>query len=259
MVKGNWERRAELAHLRREEAKIKKSAKSIKNTPINAIILYLQKTLSVTDTVLTIWLRKEAIGCSHWLRLGACENRKCRLLHEPLSDKLSKLEELPEFSEELHCGKDYACEEPMQFSPWEIINESFLERIQYMSLNRKLIFDHITPTVWNNFKNRSVNNPNSENNSKKGVAIATTSTIDTLQTLKKIEESVEDDELEDSQNDKEDITVTNLTRKIPDDMNISNEMSFGGKPRLLMIAFHLSYIVSFLDYSDLIKLFSTSK
>jgi len=261
MVKGNWERRAELASVRREEAKAKKAAKVIKNTPINVIVLHLQKSMPV-DTIITIWLRKETIGCSHWLRLGACENRKCRLLHEPLSDTLTKLQGLPEFSEEKHCGKDHACEEPLQSSPWEM-DESTIERIQYMSLNGQLIYDHLTPTVWMSFKNRPILNPSTTITNTD----ASISNNNTTQLLSKIEEVFEgDEEVEEEEEDKGDETLlaVKLAKQVEDDLTISqgfrtsSVITLQGTFMRQLINLLVS-ITPFLDFSDLVNLFSTSK
>lgn len=163
-MQGNWERRAELAESRRKSAKEKKIARSNKVTSINSIIVYLQKTMPI-DTLLTLWICDDVdkIVCSHYLRLGLCEHRKCKYPHKPFSTILSKMIGIT-MSDMTHIGKDVSCDEPMSYSLWDITSD-MMESIKFISMHNEssqllpndssstqLIYDHLTPHVWNEFK-----------------------------------------------------------------------------------------------------------
>lgn len=153
MLKGNWERRAELAESRRKEAKEKKFARSAKVVSVKSIISYLQKNITA-DTLLTVWIcDSDKVVCSHYLRQGLCENRKCRYPHKPFSTELSKSVGIT-FSDIFHIGKDMSCEEPIIHSLWDIPPDR-MESIKFISVsdeNVRLIYDHLTPHVWNEYK-----------------------------------------------------------------------------------------------------------
>eukprot|EP01038_Epipyxis_sp_PR26KG_P015131 gene15131-20369_t len=95
MVKGNWERRAELAAIRRDEKKNLKAAKkkgndpnngSLNNPSIDGIIYKLtyESMLTKVKEFVTIWLEDEDHNntlCQEFFRTELCSNKKCNLGH----------------------------------------------------------------------------------------------------------------------------------------------------------------------------------
>jgi hypothetical protein len=128
-----------------------------------------------------------------------------------------------------------------------------------MSFSGQLIYDHLTPTVWNTFKNRSILNTGTSTDNNN--AHNNTSSSSTAHALSKIEEVLESDEdIEETRMiHRDDETVSNLAKSVYEDLSISTAP--GVKPELLLIEIvrHLGHIAPFLDFVDLVNLFSTSK
>ena len=96
MVKGNWERRAELAAIRRLEEKQKKeiSKNDTNYLSIESVIKKIMNDkllLNDSSSSLIVWMEiehKTSIStgcvdcCSSWYRIESCLNKKCKLSHD---------------------------------------------------------------------------------------------------------------------------------------------------------------------------------
>ena len=90
MVKGNWERRVELASQRRQEAKLKKEEKKLKTktpkvvSPEAACNMLLQRCPDlVAESKIDAWLVNESgiKVCSRYMRTEECTQKKCSYGH----------------------------------------------------------------------------------------------------------------------------------------------------------------------------------
>ena len=87
MGKGNWERRAELANVRRETARARKAAK---NDPNNisrgSVVSRLSKHMADTRSSASYWLwlkvEPEEIVCRAWFLADSCTMKRCKYSHD---------------------------------------------------------------------------------------------------------------------------------------------------------------------------------
>ena len=101
MVKGNWERRAELASLRRAEEKERKALKKTGGKAVNpeSILqkLYKDMVLKVNGAHIDVYVADPEGGmmcCAAHLRTADCRMKRCRLMHDD-SVSIAHLRNLP--------------------------------------------------------------------------------------------------------------------------------------------------------------------
>lgn len=138
------------------------------------------------DAIVTVWLATypPVVACSPWLRHGYCEDKKCRLAHEPMSNLLTQTIGLVTDTSSVTIAAssnstfvDHACLEPSTLSVWELDSESEdASRIQFIAYcapipdinadstkiktllpvkpqaKQQLLYDHLFPEVWAAFK-----------------------------------------------------------------------------------------------------------
>jgi hypothetical protein len=82
MVKGNWQRRAELANLKRAAAKAKKQGRCSSTPSPESVITKLTRFPELADSNIYVWLstQDDRLICSAFFR-GDCSNRKCKQSH----------------------------------------------------------------------------------------------------------------------------------------------------------------------------------
>lgn len=154
MVKGNWERRAELATQRKLEGKQKKEER--KSTPsggrnkcesaYNRIMKdenLLQSDIDPSYPLIWAWLEseEETFVCSEWFRFESCKaGKKCKLSH-PINTVSHLLFERKEETS----NKERSCNEPV---PLRSISRGQINRIRFIAVAKECLFDYTNSLVW---------------------------------------------------------------------------------------------------------------
>jgi hypothetical protein len=148
MGKGNWERRAELANVKRLEAKERKNNRGIKKSEesmIRRIINIATSTRNMENY--KVWIENDpengTVMCQFWLRTDNCQTKRCRLSHEISLGHLSNIT-LPSNIEEI---------------TQTLLHEIFLNdlemkdipKVQFISCNNICIFDRYDSSIWDNW------------------------------------------------------------------------------------------------------------
>lgn len=149
MVKGNWERRAELADVRRAEAKAKKLARrQPKAAAPESVVNKLIRDESIATLNCLVWLENnEAVKvCSAHFRGEMCGNKKCRIFHP--SSTIAHLRGVPLPGDGDAEMEDVACNEPILLHSVETRQ---LSRIRFISVDGRCVFDATQPGVWDSW------------------------------------------------------------------------------------------------------------
>ena len=185
MVKGNWERRAELASLRRAEEKERKALKKTGGKAVNpeSILqkLYKDSFLKENGARIDVYVADpegDMMCCGAHLRTADCRMKRCRLMHDD-SVSIAHLRNLPPIGRN-PCGKeDEGCRPPpvpaaavvdstsssvpekrcLPPCPIdEIMPLKDWSALMFVVVDGECIYDYLTPDVWNNWltKHRAV-------------------------------------------------------------------------------------------------------
>jgi len=160
MVKGNWERRAELAAQRRAEEKARKASKGTKQkmTNVESVVARLTQRFfpgEVELHVIEAWLRLEweeegdgsDMCCSAFFRTRLCAQRKCKFAHPPLEILLARLLNVP-FDESKDEGKqEEACCLPVPLSAVSR-RDIVAGKVLFLAVDSALVYDHKNGNVW---------------------------------------------------------------------------------------------------------------
>ena len=151
MVKGNWERRVELAAQRRQQsAKDKKDQH--RNPPVASAESVCTKLANSDDLLgsnsrMVVWLPEPAdrTVCSEWQRTGDCSVKKCRLPHHAedsaTEQTISRLRHV--FVLESHC------EEPLCFPvPLQHLQPRDRKSVRFASVDGVCVYDSAHPATW---------------------------------------------------------------------------------------------------------------
>ena len=145
MVKGNWERRAELAALRREEEKaLKAQRKERESKPRVASAESILVRLKREGPSLRVWLARPGAEecCQLWFRTGFCELKKCRFAHtQTLGLPLPLVEE----GLEHHGLQELACEGPVEATA---LSPKDVRFVHFIALGDRALFDWARPQCW---------------------------------------------------------------------------------------------------------------
>ena len=155
MVKGNWERRAELAQIRRaegrlakEEKKLSGGKKSIKICGESAVMKLLSFHIG-SDVVLTAWLDlKRSLGriCSANLRLfEGCSIKRCRLPHSLVS--VGHLRQVP-IPTEFSSASEVELDNPV---PLVSVSGADYARIRFLAVGSRCVFDWANADLWQSY------------------------------------------------------------------------------------------------------------
>jgi hypothetical protein len=148
MVKGNWERRAEMAAARRIENKeLKKCSKDRKKVATGEVARAKLLHMPVDTDTIVVWCVSPSakIVCSDWLRADNCKLKKCKLNHQGSS--LAHIRDI-------YCGDipekriEYMCDPPVKLATLPARDAN---NIHFIAMGDRCIFDHLCPEVWNNF------------------------------------------------------------------------------------------------------------
>ena len=174
MVRGNWERRAEIAANRRAESKVRKEEKKIKvksangESVYNKLICYFPELKGVQ---IDAWLRHEPIikCCSLHMRTEECNNRRCPFSHD--CDTLASypnIQPLPppspdETSSSSSSGSvatkrdrsgslHYTVQEDACFlAPLSEVLPRHRLMIRFVAVDGVLVFDEKIPSIWESY------------------------------------------------------------------------------------------------------------
>lgn len=152
MVKGNWERRAQLASQRREEVKQKKASAGSSKNHFESCYCKLSKEEDFSDYMVWLSLQNDSdTCCSSFLRYEHCPKmKKCKLPH--LSVGLGDLvlngqTRLPSAEEHVETEESKV---DIAVSLQTICSRD-IYRIRFIALGKELVFDHKNPSVWDKF------------------------------------------------------------------------------------------------------------
>jgi hypothetical protein len=156
MVKGNWERRAELASQRRLEAKEKKTAKKQgKLVSIESILNKLKRDdqLISSGAKVEIFLADpdESLVCRIHFRTEECNSKKCRYSHDcvtiaHLSNTNGATDDMGKLPHEKRCLP------PVLLS--SINSGACASAVMFISVDNECVFDHEDPGIWNQWITR---------------------------------------------------------------------------------------------------------
>jgi hypothetical protein len=156
MVKGNWERRAEISMLRREKEKERKVAKKAGYKSSSAVAASLLNRSEEVGEYMQCYCfaeDREQVCCSEYLRTGSCEN--VRMAKGKKKD-MCKLGHDTECLRDVFDSKNIEVQSPEQSTEERIIGPFDLRvlstkrhaDIAFIGVNGELVFDHVNPQLW---------------------------------------------------------------------------------------------------------------
>jgi hypothetical protein len=149
MVKGNWERRAELASLRREEEKERKAQrKAGDKVPSSEAVVSRLRGEGLVEGC-RCWLDQldaEAEVCHAYFRSGECLVRRCKYPH--LASPISHLSNLA-----YPLGDGLLTERPCSSTSVALADISSKEyrSVRFISVGTRCVYDASAPSVWRAF------------------------------------------------------------------------------------------------------------
>ena len=181
MVKGNWERRAELASMRRAEEKERKALKKTGGKAVNpeSILqkLYKDSFLKENGARIDVYVADpegDMMCCGAHLRTADCRMKRCRLMHDD-SVSIAHLRHLPPIGG-IPCGKEDVggCRPPpVPLAVVDSSSSSMPEKrclppctideimplkdwsaLMFVAVDGECIYDYLTPEVWNNWSTK---------------------------------------------------------------------------------------------------------
>ena len=167
MVKGNWERRAELANVKRQEARERKQLKkSGKVVNPESVLQKLQKdsTLRAVGVCIEVYVAHPDAGvvCKTHLRTADCRVKRCRLLHDECMS-VSHLRNIQpscggEFTASIDTTTTLGVESSTSVSekrclPPEPIDEVMplkdWSALMFVAIDGECVYDYTSSDVWN--------------------------------------------------------------------------------------------------------------
>lgn len=158
MVKGNWERRAELAALRREEEKARKLEKKSRGSSTKVSAESVVSRLKREGVEAQCWLaavdEASAVSvCRAFFRTGFCSAKRCRLLHGPSPIAHLKgvcyRDEGGDGNGVAEAGEELACDSsPVALSDLSTKN---YRRLSFLAVGGVCVFDYTDPSVWERY------------------------------------------------------------------------------------------------------------
>ena len=152
MVKGNWERRAEMANQRRMEAKQRKREKKTKGPSIESICIhllrdqYLQDQLSVIHCYLP--LDENFLVCKSYLR-SECSAKRCKYAHDGAS--ISMLRTICDVPVDDKQFQEIGLNEPIMLQNLEI---GLFAQVRIIVIDSTIVYDVENPNVWKLYSER---------------------------------------------------------------------------------------------------------
>lgn len=263
MVKGNWQRRAELAAARRAEEKIKKESKKGNDVSLESVAFKLLNNPFVMESRVECWLlygSRDILGptreignsrlvCSQFLRKGVCNAlKKCKLNH----DSCYSLAAIRGIELLIDADIEDDCEGPMLLSqvPKSTLSKTGVNIIRFIAVDGRCVFDYSNRNVWSSYCISLTELSKSSNEGR-------------LSTI--YEQSIDQDEL--MVNEDSTLEISEVTRRIEsiqieDKINLSSLLREGYPKFQHLDRFRRVYfpvILSFLTLMDIFHLMCCSK
>ena len=158
MVKGNWERRAELAAQRRDEDKRLRAERKERvagggTVSAESVVTRLrqQQHAQGQDEGMLCWLSSSSplpspAVCRAMYRTGFCSTRKCRLVHPASPSPISRLRGVICFEE----AEAAEVEEEVDPTPVDLFDLSSKQlcRLRFVSIGGLCVYDYAENCVW---------------------------------------------------------------------------------------------------------------
>jgi hypothetical protein len=149
MVKGNWERRAELANQRRLEAKQRKIEKKTKGPSIESICVHLLRDQYLNDqrSIIHCYLPLDDnfLVCKLYLR-AECSAKRCKYAHEGASISMLRTSCDSIFDDKQL--QEAGLKEPILLQNLEI---KYFAQVRVISIDSTIVFDSENPNAWKIF------------------------------------------------------------------------------------------------------------
>jgi hypothetical protein len=149
MVKGNWERRAELVAARRIEERSQKAAKAAGSKQFatgESVVTKLMRDPWIEQSGSTVeaWLKGDSDGrcCQAWLRTEQCATKKCKLSHEI---SVAHLANVPYDASRTTTEGETACTGPTNLR--DVAKKDY-NRLYFVAVNGTCVYDYSYPEVW---------------------------------------------------------------------------------------------------------------
>jgi hypothetical protein len=151
MVKGNWERRAEMVAARRLEERANKlnkaaGAKQFASGESVATKLLRDTLLRDGGARIEAWLEQEPpeMICHSWLRQEKCSQKKCKYRHETNVAHLADLSYDPQTEH----SAEPLCVGPIPLT--DVIKKDY-SKLRLIAVNGSCVYDHLFPDVWSHW------------------------------------------------------------------------------------------------------------
>lgn len=146
MVKGNWERRAELVAARRVEERNKKAQKSVGSKLLataESVITKVQRDPLLEEDTAEAWLQseQEVPVCREWFRTESCSVKRCKQSHEWTIGHLRNVN----FNEDENTRTENLPLGPFLLSS---VARKDYSRLMFLSVAGECVYDKTQPDVW---------------------------------------------------------------------------------------------------------------
>jgi hypothetical protein len=144
MTKGNWERRVEMAAMRRAAAKDEKATaertRNISPVSILSKLNHYQQSAPIKANIVC-WVQSADAKeqCRAWFRTGTCTTRKCKLAHE---DSLHPAMNVA------YSASDPHNEAEMTILEMEGITIPMSSSLRFILIDETCVYDYCNPDLW---------------------------------------------------------------------------------------------------------------
>ena len=146
MVKGNWERRVQLANQRRLDSKARKEIRK-QQKPANGESVYakLMTFTDLCDSRIDSYLEsdRDISVCSSWIRNGDCILKKgrCRFSHDTEPLRIRNIQPVHDLIEE----------KEVFLVPFREVLPRHLVNVRFVSVDGCVVFDYMLPHIWEEY------------------------------------------------------------------------------------------------------------
>lgn len=146
MVKGNWERRAELVAARRVEERNKKAQKSVGSKQLataESVITKVQRDPLLEEDAAQAWFQSESEVpvCKEWFRSESCSVKRCKHSHEWTIGHLRNVN----YTEDENTRTENLPSGPFQLSG---VARKDYSKLLFLAIAGECVYDKSFPEVW---------------------------------------------------------------------------------------------------------------
>lgn len=145
---GKWERRAEMAQKKRDDAKDRKQKRSSRHYNVESVVSKLLRNdyLRATNSSINGYIGSddERPLCPSWCRLGTCEVKRCRKSHEATVSDLHDVIWTDDMANTPHPH--------LILCPLRDVEPKDYQKIVFISVNRTCVYDKHVLHVWENWR-----------------------------------------------------------------------------------------------------------